>query len=55
MGRRASGLGQHIVHRMMVDRFKGHLVLNSEPGAGTTVRLMVPRSIKFGSDSTTSP
>jgi signal transduction histidine kinase len=44
----ATGLGLHIVHSMVVDRLEGRLALESEPGAGTTVRLILPRSIQFG-------
>jgi PAS domain S-box-containing protein len=47
----ATGLGLHIVHSMVVDRLEGHLSLDSEPGAGTTVRLILPRSISFECDS----
>lgn len=43
----ATGLGLHIVHSMVVDRLKGQLALTSEPGEGTTVRLILPRSIKI--------
>lgn len=42
----AAGLGLHIVHSMVVDRLEGQLALTSEPGEGTTVRLILPRSIK---------
>ena len=49
----ATGLGLHIVHSMVVDRLEGHLWLDSEPGAGTTVRLTLPRSIKFETDTGT--
>jgi len=42
----ATGLGLHIVHSMVVDRLEGRLTLTSEPGAGTTVRLILPRSIR---------
>jgi PAS domain S-box-containing protein len=43
----ATGLGLHIVHSMVVDRLQGRLALTSEPGAGTTVRLILPRLIRF--------
>lgn len=39
----ASGLGLHIVHSIVVDRLGGQLRLESKPGAGTTVRLVLPR------------
>jgi PAS domain S-box-containing protein len=42
----ATGLGLHIVHSMVVDRLQGRLVLTSEPGVGTIVRLFLPRSIR---------
>ena len=41
----ATGLGLHIVHSMVVDRLEGRLALTSEPGAGTMVRLILPRTI----------
>ena len=47
----ATGLGLHIVHSMVCDRLEGHLTLSSEPGAGTTVRLILPRSIKSAPQS----
>jgi PAS domain S-box-containing protein len=50
----ATGLGLHIVHSMVVDRLEGRLALTSEPGAGTTVRLILPRSIGFAPESTAS-
>jgi PAS domain S-box-containing protein len=43
----AIGLGLHIVHSMVVDRLEGRLSLDSEPGVGTTVRVILPRSIPF--------
>jgi PAS domain S-box-containing protein len=42
----ATGLGLHIVHSMVVDRLEGRLTLESEPGAGTTVRVILPRSLR---------
>jgi PAS domain S-box-containing protein len=50
----ATGLGLHIVHSMVVDRLEGRLALTSEPGAGTTVRLILPRSIRFGGELATA-
>ena len=32
---------------MVVDRLEGHLTLTSEPGAGTTVCLILPRLLKL--------
>jgi PAS domain S-box-containing protein len=43
---RATGLGLHIVHSMVVDRLEGRLSLASEPGKGTSVRLILPRSTR---------
>jgi PAS domain S-box-containing protein len=42
----ATGLGLHIVHSMVVDQLEGRLSLISEPGRGTTVRLILPRSTR---------
>jgi PAS domain S-box-containing protein len=39
----ASGLGLHIVHSIVVDRLGGQLQLESKPGAGTTIQLILPR------------
>jgi PAS domain S-box-containing protein len=50
----ATGLGLHIVHSMVVDRLEGQLALTSEPGAGTTVRLILPRSIRFEREAAAS-
>ena len=41
----ATGLGLHIVHSMVVDQLEGRLSLTRETGRGTTVRLILPRSI----------
>jgi PAS domain S-box-containing protein len=50
----ATGLGLHIVHSMVVDRLEGQLTLTSEPGAGTTAHLVLPRRIEPESKSGTS-
>jgi PAS domain S-box-containing protein len=42
----ATGLGLHIVHSMVVDQLEGRLALTSEPGKGTSVRLILPRSTR---------
>ncbi|WP_245315796.1 sensor histidine kinase [Bradyrhizobium neotropicale] len=39
----ASGLGLHIVHSIVVDRLGGQLRLESQPGAGTSFQLILPR------------
>jgi signal transduction histidine kinase len=38
-----TGLGLHIVHNVVTNRLGGRLNLDSEPGAGTRVRLTLPR------------
>ena len=50
----ATGLGLHIVHSMVVDRLEGRLALTSQPGEGTSVRLILPRSIRSEPESATS-
>jgi signal transduction histidine kinase len=42
----ATGLGLHIVHSMVLDQLEGRLALTSEPGKGTSVRLILPRSTR---------
>ena len=42
----ATGLGLHIVHSIVVDRLGGRLKLESEPGIGTTVHLVLPRTAR---------
>jgi PAS domain S-box-containing protein len=39
----ASGLGLHIVHTIVVEKLGGRITLASEPGAGTIIRLVLPR------------
>ena len=51
----ATGLGLHIVHSMVVDRLEGRLALHSEPGAGTTVRMILPRSITVEAGAASPP
>jgi signal transduction histidine kinase len=43
----ATGLGLHIVNSMVGDRLEGRLALTSEPGAGATVQLILPRTIRL--------
>ena len=38
------GLGLHIVHNIVVGRLGGQLHLDSAPGAGTRIRIMLPRA-----------
>jgi signal transduction histidine kinase len=37
------GLGLHIVHSIVTNCLGGRLTLDSEPGAGTKIRLILPR------------
>ena len=39
----AAGLGLHIVHTIVTERLGGRINLESEPGNGTTVSLILPR------------
>ena len=50
----ATGLGLHIVHSMVVDRLEGRLALTSEPDAGTSVRVILPRTIRLEAQSGTA-
>jgi signal transduction histidine kinase len=48
----ATGLGLHIVHTIVVEKLGGRITLTSEPGAGTTIRLVLPRVAPlFGAES----
>ncbi|WP_449380060.1 ATP-binding protein [Bradyrhizobium sp. UFLA05-112] len=39
----STGLGLHIVHNIVTSRLGGRIKLETEPGAGTTFRIIVPR------------
>ena len=39
-----TGLGLHIVYSIVTTRLGGRLALDSEPGAGTRIRMILPRS-----------
>jgi PAS domain S-box-containing protein len=39
----ATGLGLHIAHTIVVEKLGGRITLTSEPDAGTTVQLVLPR------------
>jgi signal transduction histidine kinase len=41
----ATGLGLHIVYTIVAERLGGRLSLESEPGGGTTVSLILPRAV----------
>jgi signal transduction histidine kinase len=38
-----TGLGLHIVHNIVTNRLGGRIDLESEPGAGTRIQLILPR------------
>ena len=38
-----TGLGLHIVHSIVTNRLGGRLSLDSEPGEGTRIQLILPR------------
>jgi signal transduction histidine kinase len=39
----STGLGLHIVHSIVTNYLGGRLQLESEPGEGTTIQLILPR------------
>jgi signal transduction histidine kinase len=39
----STGLGLHIVYNIVAERLGGRVRLDSAPGAGTTVKLVLPR------------
>src|ERR1700692_4484518 len=39
-----TGLGLHIVHNIVTNRLGGRLVLDSEPGRGTNIQVILPVS-----------
>jgi len=43
-----TGLGLHIVYSVVTDRLGGQLRLNSEPGKGTDIRIILPRQVPAG-------
>jgi PAS domain S-box-containing protein len=44
----STGLGLHIVHSIVTNYLGGRLHLESEPGEGTKVRLVLPRAVPAG-------
>jgi PAS domain S-box-containing protein len=46
-----TGIGLHIVYSIVTDRLGGRLDLDSEPGKGTSVRLVLPRTVPSREDS----
>jgi signal transduction histidine kinase len=43
-----TGLGLHIVYSIVTDRLGGHLDLDSGPGKGTKIRMVLPRVARTG-------
>lgn len=41
----ATALGLHIVHNIVTERLGGRIRLDSEPGSGTRVQLLLPRNV----------
>ena len=39
----STGLGLHIVHNIVTNRLGGRINLETRPGAGTKIRIVVPR------------
>jgi signal transduction histidine kinase len=44
----STGLGLHIVHNIVTNRLGGRINLESRPGAGTKIRIVVPREAPLG-------
>jgi signal transduction histidine kinase len=42
-GQGGTGLGLHIVHNIVTGRLGGRISVSSEPGGGTTFRVLIPR------------
>ena len=40
----STGIGLHIVHNIVVERLGGQIRLDSEPGAGTSIQMILPRT-----------
>ena len=39
----STGLGLHIVHNIVTNRLGGRIALETKPGAGTKIRIIMPR------------
>jgi PAS domain S-box-containing protein len=46
-----TGLGLHIVHNIVTNRLGGRIRLDSEPGAGTKIQLLLPRVAPAAADT----
>ena len=40
----STGLGMHIVHNIVTNRLGDRIHLESKPGVGTTIRIVMPRA-----------
>jgi signal transduction histidine kinase len=46
----STGLGLHIVHNIVTNRLGGRINLETRPGAGTKIRIVVPREAPLASE-----
>jgi signal transduction histidine kinase len=46
----STGLGLHIVHNIVTNRLGGRINLETKPGGGTKIRIVVPREAPFGAE-----
>ena len=46
----STGLGLHIVHNIVTNRLGGRINLETRLGAGTKIRIIVPREAPFGEE-----
>ena len=46
----STGLGLHIVHNIVTNRLGGRINLETRPGAGTKIRIIVPREAPFAEE-----
>ena len=46
----STGLGLHIVHNIVTNRLGSRINLETTPGAGTKIRIVVPREAPFGAE-----
>ena len=51
-GQGSTGRGPHIVHNIVTNRLGGRINLETRPGAGTKIRIVVPREapLESGAD-----
>ena len=46
----STGLGLHIVHNIVTNRLGGRINLETRPGAGTKIRIIVPREAPLAAE-----